>query len=360
MGTNTVFRILSAQVASTAAAGINFTNTNISDKVVSGTLNLLTKGSTNIGGICTDSSGNLFITDQQQHMVLKVSEGGKVNIMAGVAGSSGNNGTTTVAGASARFNAPTGICCDKSGNIYVADTGNNQIRVIRPDGKVGVIAGNGNGTAGFTDGTFGAATFSAPRGIAVDKSGNLYVADTGNHSIRKIVKGGEVITWAGSETGDGENTAVTTRALFSSPRAVAVDNSGNVYVADTGNDKIKKIVPRGYVYLFSGSTDGKTLTASAYTQQYTYLNDVATDSSGCVYILDRNTSGSRVLRLTQNGVAHTIIDTGAATTYDDVLSKLAVSPAGKLFIAVELEADETFSSSSSSSEGNSSSSSSSS
>ena len=329
-----LFKVISSEVASTAAAAINYTDAMVTSKVVAGATYLAVVGSTDIGGVCVDQSGNIYLSDVTKHIILKVSEGGQVRVVAGVANTSGINGTLTVACTDARFNAPRGLACDKSGNIYVCDTGNNQIRVIRGD-KVAVVAGNGNGTSGFADGVGGAATFNAPYDVCVNNTGVVYVADRGNNSIRRIIDG-TVTTWAGSSAGDAANVATTTAALFTTPETIDVDNSGNVYVGDTGNDKVKMIVPRGWVYCFSGSTDGKAIGADAFDTQFKSIKGLAVDKSGNVYVIDRNAvSGSRLLRLTQNGKANVIADLNSATSYNDALLGVAVSPAQKLFVVTD-------------------------
>ena len=329
-----LFKVISSEVAATSAAAINYTNASVTSKVIAGTTYLAVVGSTDIGGVCVDQSGNIYLSDVTKHIILKVSEGGQVRVVAGLANTSGINGTLTVSCPNARFNAPRGLSCDKSGNIYVCDTGNNQIRVIRGD-KVSVVAGNGGGASGFADGVGGAATFSSPYDIAANNTGVLYVADKSNNSIRKIVDG-TVTTWAGSVSGDHANVATTTAALFNAPETIDVDNAGNVYVGDTGNDKVKMIVPRGWVYRFSGSTDGKAIGKDAFDTQFKSIKGLAIDNSGNVYVIDRNAaSGSRLLRLTQNGVANVIADLAGATTYNAALLGVAVSPAQKLFVVCD-------------------------
>ena len=158
-----------------------------------------------------------------------------------LAGSS-TSGYADGVGTYAQFNYPYGVAVDSSGNVYVADSENSRIRFITPSGTVTTLAGNG--TSGFLDGVGTYAQFNRPRGVAVDSSGNVYVADTNNHRIRLITPNGTVTTLAGS----GSNLyadGVGTNAKFSSPSDVAVDSSGNVYVADQYNFRIRFITPSG-------------------------------------------------------------------------------------------------------------------
>jgi len=151
---------------------------------------------------------------------------------------SGVQGFADGTGTTAKFSWPYGVAVDSAGNVYVADRSNERIRKITPSGVVSTLAGSGNW--GFADGTGTAARFNYPTGVAVDSAGNVYVADEWNHRIRKITPSGVVSTLAGSGTwgsADGTGTA----AKFRSPRGVAVDSAGNVYVADSDNHRIRKI-----------------------------------------------------------------------------------------------------------------------
>jgi sugar lactone lactonase YvrE len=187
-------------------------------------------------GVAVDSSGNLFVADEHNNMIRIVSPGGVVSTLAG---SAGVTGSTNATGTAASFSSPGGVALDSSGNVYVADMGNNLIRKITPGGVVMTLAGSGAAT--FADGTGTAASFNYPEGIAVDSSGNVYVADTSNNMIRKITSVGVVTTLAGSAGVTGATNGPACQALFYAPTAVAVDSSGTVYVTDAGNDLIRKI-----------------------------------------------------------------------------------------------------------------------
>lgn len=206
-------------------------------------------------GIAQNSSGTLYIADATNHTIRAMTA---ANVVSTFAGSAGNSGSADGTGDAARFNYPTGVAVDGTGNVYVADTTNNLIRKVTPAGVVSTLAGV-VGVSGWQDGTGSGALFNQPQGLAVDSSGNLYVADTGNSTIRKISPAGAVTTLAGLSTIGGLKDGNGTDAWLNQPRDVTVDASGNVYVADTGNAAIRKITPAGLVTtlaLTAGSSSG--------------------------------------------------------------------------------------------------------
>ena len=206
-------------------------------------------------GLAQNSAGTFYIADATNHTIRALSSSNVVTTFAGAAGSSGSADGT---GGAARFNYPTGIAVDSSGTVYVADTTNNLIRKITSGGVVSTVAGV-VGVSGWQDGTGAGAQFNMPGGLAVDGSGNVYVADTGNSVIRKITSSGVVTTLAGLSTIGGLKDGTGSSAWFNQPRALTVDAGGNVYVADTGNAVIRKITPAGAVTtlaLTQGSSTG--------------------------------------------------------------------------------------------------------
>jgi len=355
-----------SEQAANAAAAINVTESGLNSKALVANLALAGKSVQKVGGMCVDKSGNVYVSDEEQHIIIKINESGQIGVVAGLAGTPGNNSALQgVAGASARFNQPKGLACDNSGNVYVADYGNNQIRAIRGS-KVDVYAGNGAQTAGLVDSTADAlqSRFSHPSAVAVDNSGVVYVADTDNHAIRKIW-GGKVLTIAG---GNAANDASNVRAskyipFCSYPTGIAVDGNGNIFVCDTGNAAIKKITPNGWVYRHSGSgIVGRSLgtgsTVPAYSCQYENPTYIAVDKYGYQYVIDASFGGSdaRLVKVTPNGVPANVVDFSTSASNAGVIG-VAVSPAGKVFVSITL-AEEAVSSSSSSSVDSSSSSSS--
>lgn len=191
-------------------------------------------------GVAVDKEGNVYLTDAgESNRVRRVSFEGEVTTLAG-----GREGFADGPGAAAAFHTPSALALDDEGNLYVADTGNHRVRKISKEGQVSTVAGDGE--AGFADGPALAARFNAPVGVAVDKEGNVYVADTYNDRVRLVTKDGQVRTLAGAGT-PGHADGPASAALFDTPCAVAVDKDGNVYVADTGNHRLRKVSKDGQV-----------------------------------------------------------------------------------------------------------------
>jgi len=237
-------------------------------------------------GTAVDASGNVYAASVPTNEVLKITPSGIVSTFAG-GGAPGNMDGT---GSAASFNQPIGLAVDAAGNVYVADSGNNEIRKITPAGAVTTLAGNG--TAGNADGNGAAASFFSPSGVAIDAAGNVYVADEANNEIRKITSTGAVTTLAGNGyPGSSDGTAF--EATFNAPNGVGVDATGNVYVADSGNREIRKITLAGVVSTLAGpralnSNDGIGSSAS-----FSVPAGVAVDAAGNVYVAD---SGKNEIR----------------------------------------------------------------
>jgi sugar lactone lactonase YvrE len=194
-------------------------------------------------GLALDGAGNLYVADETNHTIRRITPAGIVSTYAGIAGSSGTTNATPAT--NARFNRPAGVAVDSAGSLYVADTFNHTIRRITAAGAVTTFAGLEQ-TAGSTDGPgLTAALFNQPTGLAFDAAGNLYVADTGNSTIRKITPAGVVSTLAGLATISGLKDGTGASAWFNQPQALSLDAAGHVYVADTGNAAIRKITPAG-------------------------------------------------------------------------------------------------------------------
>ena len=189
-------------------------------------------------GIAVDGAGTVYVADGNNHTIRKITAGGVVTTLAGLAGTSG---TTDGAGTAARFNFPRGVAVDNAGTVYVTDTNNATIRKITPGGVVTTLAGLA-GSFGSGDGTGSAARFNGPQGIAVDSTGTLYVADTNNQTIRKVTAGGVVTTVAGCPGCTG-NEFYAQFGFFNLPQSVAVSPQGFLYVADSRNNTIRTTAP---------------------------------------------------------------------------------------------------------------------
>ncbi|MGZ4964003.1 MAG: MBG domain-containing protein [Limisphaerales bacterium] len=246
-------------------------------------------------GACIDDNGNSYVADTMNHTIRTITPAGVVSTVAGTVGVAGSaNGS----GTSAQFNSPQGIARDSSGNLYVADTGNHTIRKITSGGSVSLFAGS-NGTSGWLDATGSSALFNFPQDVAVDSSGNVYVADTWNHLIRKITSGGAVTTFAGQGgvygDSDGTGTAVGTNvARFNAPGGVTVDSSGNVYVADTRNHIVRQITSSGVVSTIAGLGGSYgSVDGSSNSARFFLPQAIAVDASGNLYVLD---SGNQTIR----------------------------------------------------------------
>ncbi|MSU48257.1 MAG: hypothetical protein EXS37_04055 [Opitutus sp.] len=252
-------------------------------------------------GIAADPQGNFYVADAANNIIRKITSGGVVSTLAGLAGSSGNVDGT---GSAARFNAPTALTVDSVGNVYVADTYNHTIRAITSSGVVTTLAGSPN-VSGTADGAGSVARFRFPAGIVIDTSGNIYVADSSNHTIRRVQANGNVITFAGSAGNSGSANANGLAARFQFPNGLAVDSVGNVYVADSFNHTIRKVTPQADVTTLgglagsSGSADGNSSTA-----RFNQPQGVAVDTSGNVFVAD--TYGHIIRKIATNGDVTTV------------------------------------------------------
>ena len=237
----------------------------------------------NIQGIGVDNSGNLYVADMMNSVIRKISTNGTVSTFAGQAGS---NGSVDDTGSAARFYFPTGLAVDTNGNVYVSDSVNQTIRKITSSGAVTTLAGYPR-SYGYADGTGSSARFHDPQGVAVDTSGNVYVAEDVNETVRKITPAGVVTTLAGYPQSAGAADGTGNAARFSYLSGVAVDKTGNIYVADQGNHAIRKITPAGVVTTLAGQS-GNPGSADGIGSVARFYNPlgIAVDPSGNLYVAD--------------------------------------------------------------------------
>jgi DNA-binding beta-propeller fold protein YncE len=283
-------------------------------------------------GLAFDKAGNLYVADRGNNLIRKISSQGEVTTFAG----SGEEGYANGTGTEVQFAGPQGLAFDGTGNLYVADWLNHRIRKISPKGEVTTFAGSGE--EGYANGTGTEAQFAGPEGLAFDEAGNLYVADRGNNLIRKISTKREVTTFAGSgEEGYADGTG--TEAQFAWLRSLAFDRAGNLYAADQGNDLIRKISPQGEVTIFAGSGKRGYADGTGAVAQFNNPFGLAFDRAGNLYVTDLG--NSRIRKISPQGEVTTFAGsgeagyangTGAEAQFDEPTG-LAFDRAGNLYAA---------------------------
>jgi hypothetical protein len=294
-------------------------------------------------GVTLDAAGNLYIADLLNHRIRKVATDGTISTVAG-------NGSTTFAGdggaaTSASLSEPVDVALDAAGNLYIADENNHRIRKVTTDGIISTVAGSD--TAGFA-GDGGAATSASltrPRSVTLDAAGNLYIADSRNHRIRKVATDGTISTVAGNSlaggfAGDG---GAATSASLKYPRGVTLDAAGNLYIADQFNHRIRKVATDGTISTVAGNGtptfagDGGAATSASLNTP----SAVSLDAAGNLYIADFN--NHRIRKVDTDGIISTVAgndtpgfagDDGAATSASLYRpSGVTLDAAGNLYIA---------------------------
>lgn len=243
-----------------------------------------------LASFTVDATDTAFVADAQGHRIRKVTSTADVTTVAG----NGTNTTTDGNGTAATFNTPISVAVDAAGNLYVLEYGGGVVRKIDPALNVTTLAGSS--PPGFADGTGSAAKFGRGYNIAIDGSGNLYVADSSNHRIRKITPTGVVTTLAGTGT-PGATDGPGNSATFSDPRGVAVDADGNVYVADFGSSLLRRITPAGVVSTLAGQkgvTGGQDGIGAAAT--FNQPQGLTINAAGTLYVAD--TYGQLIRKVT--------------------------------------------------------------
>lgn len=274
-----------------------------------------------------DALGNVYVADEMNHIIRKITPDGTTTTLAGN-GTAGSNGTETVSASNARFNYPKAVAIDLEGNILVADGHNQQIRKIvfsnTEDTLVTVVAGYHH-SGYLVDGAALDAQFNMPNGLAVDSSGNIYVADQSSSTIRKITPAGVVSTFAGKKNHSHDNyyfgqagylDGEASEAMFNYPSDIAIDKNGNLYVADHNNYRIRKITPDGTVSTIMGANSGYFLDGPSFAARLNQPQEGVYDSQGNLFVTDRH--NHRIRKIDPSGNVSTFAGSGEATFSDGI------------------------------------------
>jgi hypothetical protein len=292
--------------------------------------------------LAVDAAGDLFIADDGNDVVREVTPDGIITTVAGtgIPGDTGDGGSATAA----EIDGPSGLAVDAAGDLFIADAGNNEVRGVAPDGRISTVAGDGTLGDSGDGGAATAAELDSPEGVAVDASGDLFIADAGHSIVREVDPSGTISTVAGDGTagfsGDG---GAATSAELDNPQGIAVDDEGNLWIVDRDNRRVREVDLAGTISspigcgLYLSSGDGGSAVAS---EMHTPV-DVAVDAQGDVYFSD--SLNNRVRRISPSGVVTTVAGDGsygfsgdggpatAAELWDP--QGLAVDAAGNLYIA---------------------------
>jgi sugar lactone lactonase YvrE len=247
-------------------------------------------------GLASDIAGNIFIADSANHCLRRLATDGTVSTLAGKPNQPGSDST--------HFDSPTALAVAKDGTLFVADTGNHAIRRVSPSGTVTTLAGK-PGEAGATNGVGVNARFNSPLGLALARDGTLIVADAGNHALRRVTTDGTVTTLAGELESWGMIDGPPAVARFNGPVGLAFDHTGNLFVADSANHAIRRLAPDGTVTTFAGKLgeDGCVDGAPA-TARFSKPAGLSFDAHGRLYVVD---SFNHVLRrVTLGGTVSTV------------------------------------------------------
>ncbi|HZS06765.1 MAG TPA: hypothetical protein VFD58_18150 [Blastocatellia bacterium] len=317
----------SATLAVTYNARADFSTAAGSPVVISATPSSISGGFSGDGGaaaaarldnpraVASDRAGNLYVADTVNQRIRKIAPDGIITTFAGsgLIGSEGDGGPATAAS----LNEPQGLAVDAAGNVYIADTLNHRVRRVTPAGVISTFAGTGAEGFSGDGGAAASALLSSPLGLAMDGAGDLYIADSGNHRVRKVtISSGVITTVAGGGYGFGGNNGPATEALFKFPSSLVFDQNGNLYIADTGNYVIRKVTPSGLITTAAGtgqsgfSGDGGAATAARISE----VGGPAVDGQGNLYASDRY--NQRVRRITTAGMIMTLAGNGTSR-FDD-------------------------------------------
>ncbi len=285
-------------------------------------------------GIVCDGNGNCYVADEVNNLIRKVTTDGVVTTFAGT----GEIGSADGAAATASFAQPSGLAFDSHGNLFVSCHMHHNIRKITPDGTVSTFAGDPGGGKGYTDANGTDARFNLPMGIVIDRNDNMYVADAVNNLIRKITPNGVVSTFAGSGAA-GSHDSTSLMASFNQPSSLGIDGNDNLYVLEPGNRKIRRINTDGLVTTFAGTGVSGWKDDSAKSATFFIPIGITADASGNVYVADEGNQDIRmittdgiVLTLAGNILVHDSIDGIGGSVGFSFPYGITVSPDGVIYI----------------------------
>jgi sugar lactone lactonase YvrE len=264
-------------------------------------------------GVTIDGDGIVYVADFSNNTIRKIDRRRGVTTFAGA----GRAGYADGKGVQALLNGPDNIAIDQEGNIFVADANNFRIRKVSPDGVVTTIAGKG--LRGYRDGEAGDAMFGYPTGVAVDTAGDLYVADRRTHTVRKITTNGNVLTLAGNGQfgyADGKGMA----SHLKEPISVAVNKNGTVYVADSGNNAIREIATDGTITTLAGGKGSGYRDGVGKEAMFDWPTGIAVDTTGNIYVCDSN--NNKIRRITPLGVVSTIAGGSLIGSSNNMIRKI--------------------------------------
>ncbi len=296
--------------------------------------------------VVSDNKGNLFVALKSAHQVVRLDSHQMVWLVAGngALGSSGDNGPAK----SAAMSAPVSLALDAAGNLYICDSALNRVRVVGTDGIIRNFAGTGVAGSTGDGGAATAATLTSPSGIAFDGSGNLYIADTGDNIVRKVTPGGTISTFAGNRgKGNAGNGGAAIRASLNGPVGVVADSSGNVYIGDTGNNWIRVVTPDGLINRYAGYDPSQSTGFGGGGDPTLALNAVlnspgsmAVDSSGNLYFAELGaprvrevTTAGKIAPYAGTGTAGGSGDGGLAVSANIAVQGICLDSSNNLFIA---------------------------